>query len=158
MELYKRVYLVGEDEIPIIARITKSCKRRYHDEFKGPYIYFHKGRDIITGTPLILDCSEEKFEDELNKYGLARRTRIGAKATNSYTREEVQNLVNTMNEEYIELYAKAVQKAKDKHAALLSNHLIKKLERKKSNLEREASFIKKRGMVKKLVKKQMNNR
>ena len=151
-DFYVKAYLVGEEDIPIIAEIKKHCKHRYHDEWAGPYASYSKGKDLVTGTPLIFDCNDGNFVNELSKYGLARKIYVGARKVTKLSKEEVHELLNMMDEEYIERYTEVVQKAKLYHAGLLKKHYEELAESKRKSITDEMDFRLQKNFVKKLSK------
>ena len=78
---YAKCYLVGDDNNQIIAEIYK-----YYDTHD--YCYYKKGKDLVTGIPIILSCDEDSFSDELAWYGFNRIYRLGARSSESISKND----------------------------------------------------------------------
>lgn len=122
---YKKCYLVGDDNNQIIAEIDKYWST--HD-----YCHYKKGKDLVTGTPIILTCDENSFSDELACYGFNRIYRLGAWSSESISKQDALYLLKSMTKEDAQKYSQTIIRAKKKHLEMINKHVMSTLKEKQS--------------------------
>lgn len=158
MSFYIKVHLIGDEETTIIAKFKGNFSHHRHDEF-DPYETYVKAKDVITGTPLILDCTYGKFKDEIEMYGISRLNRIGAKEieiekeTKILDKKDVLEILKGMTEEDIKNYTKAIQKAKEEHNAWRKEYLNEYFSFYPEVIKERLDYIKQKSRVKRIQKR-----
>ena len=152
---YIKANLVDDNTMPIIAEVSKMSQHRYHDEFEGPYAYYWKGKDLVTGTPLIFECDEDNFRNEVSKYGVARMTRLGAKQVESLSKVDISILMKIMNDDYLKFYIDTINRAKEHHNNQVKDYIMDRITIRQSIIRDEIELEKNRIKVKRLAKKLM---
>ncbi len=142
---YAKCYLVGDDNNQIIAEIHK-----YYDTHDC--CYYKKGKDLVTGIPIILSCHEDSFSDELTWYGFNRIYRLGAWSSKSISKQDALNLLKAMTIEDAQRYSQTIKRAKKKHREMIKKHVMNILNEKQlvcqENIEMKTQQMKVRWMSK----------
>ena len=122
---YIKGYLVGNDSAPIIGEIENVWHSHLDNQFRD-YLY-GKGKDLVTGMPIILtkesSCTENDFDKEISMYGISRANRLGVLSTYEFiTKQEAIDFLEGMTKEDVIKYIENVKIAKKKHIEMLKKY------------------------------------
>ena len=132
---YVKCYLVGDDDNQIVAEVDKYWNT--HDDY-----YYKKGKDLVTGTPIILtpiilSCDEDSFSDELTWYGFNRLYRLGAWSNESISKKDALIFLKSMTIEDVKRYFQTIKRAKRKHRQMIKKHAMSALKDKQNWLAKK---------------------
>ena len=137
---YMKCYLIGDDNNQIIAEVNK-----YWD--MHGYCHYKKGKDLVTGTPIILYCDENFFGDEVTDYGFNRIYRLGVWASSeAISKQGALDFLKSMTRDDAQRYSQTIKRAQKKHYEMIKENIVSVLKEKQlyynENIDMKAQQIK----------------
>ena len=150
---YVKCYLVGNDKTQIIAEVERNS-HTYADNSFNLY-HFRKGKDLITGTPIILThetlCAENTFSNDILIYGFNRVCRLGVQSViDIISKQSAIDFLKELNKEDICNYTEAIKNAKVKHTEMLKRHIKQIIENKKLTHKRKIEMKLQKDRIKRI--------